>query len=365
MSRQFKMEWRQKLGYCTTCDERPVLLFNIKRHRLNPLWQNKQARTVAGECDKGVCLRCQKERLHQSTARSPVLTAVVSRSTSGSNHNATNHRQTSNSTLGSNATPSDFRSTVSAESLRYTSHQSSRPGTLPLRSKSNDDVIMAAATSAHHNSHQQSSNHNSRLLPSGNNRRVPHRAALRGGDSHHHTYHQPSTIDELNQSGSEMHVPAFVRPMKRMSSLRQMSSSNFSAASSISLDVSVPSLEEEHMSDLNVASSSSGHNNHYVTDDESKGNFTSLSGQNQTTHPLVSNDEIMDQLRDLLGDLHGNPAMAADVLLNAMKQNAERESIQVFLLESLQGHVPAAHVEGSVSDFLGSLCILYFVGSLS
>ena len=69
MTREVKLEWRQKLGYCTTCTERPVLLFTLKRSRLNPLWQNKQPRSVPGECENGVCLRCQREQ--QQNHRQP------------------------------------------------------------------------------------------------------------------------------------------------------------------------------------------------------------------------------------------------------------------------------------------------------
>ena len=64
MSREEKFEWRQKLGYCTTCTERPVLLFKMKRGRLNPLWKSKEPRTVPGECENGVCFRCQIGRAH-------------------------------------------------------------------------------------------------------------------------------------------------------------------------------------------------------------------------------------------------------------------------------------------------------------
>jgi hypothetical protein len=61
VSKDAKALHRSKLGYCTTCPGVPVLLFDIKRSKLNPLWSSKQPRTVDGKVLDGCCLRCAKE----------------------------------------------------------------------------------------------------------------------------------------------------------------------------------------------------------------------------------------------------------------------------------------------------------------
>lgn len=61
MSRDQKAGLRQSFGYCTTCTGVPILLFDIRKSRLNPLWISKNPRTMEGECLKGQCLRCKTE----------------------------------------------------------------------------------------------------------------------------------------------------------------------------------------------------------------------------------------------------------------------------------------------------------------
>ena len=60
MSHEQKREMRGKLGYCMTCPGVPVLLFDVKRSRLNPLWTTKQPLTVDGQCRNGHCLKCEE-----------------------------------------------------------------------------------------------------------------------------------------------------------------------------------------------------------------------------------------------------------------------------------------------------------------
>jgi hypothetical protein len=61
ISKDAKVLHRSRLGYCTTCPGVPVLLFDIKKSKLNPLWSTKQPRTVDGKVLNGSCLRCAKE----------------------------------------------------------------------------------------------------------------------------------------------------------------------------------------------------------------------------------------------------------------------------------------------------------------
>lgn len=62
MSKQTKTALRKQYGYCVICPLVPVLLFDIRRSRMNPLWISKKPRTVEGECLEGRCLKCKPEQ---------------------------------------------------------------------------------------------------------------------------------------------------------------------------------------------------------------------------------------------------------------------------------------------------------------
>ena len=62
ISKQMKLDLRKQLGYCLTCSHIPVLLVDIRRSRINPLWISKKPRTADGECIEGRCLRCSPKR---------------------------------------------------------------------------------------------------------------------------------------------------------------------------------------------------------------------------------------------------------------------------------------------------------------
>lgn len=59
LTKDAKALLREQHGYCMTCPGVPVLLYQIKRSRLNPLWSSRKPRTAEGECTNGVCLRCE------------------------------------------------------------------------------------------------------------------------------------------------------------------------------------------------------------------------------------------------------------------------------------------------------------------
>lgn len=355
MSREVKLEWRQKLGYCTTCDERPVLLFTFKRSRMNPLWKTKEARSVPGECENGVCLRCQKEREQLEQQRRETAARISAPATNNSAWTGT--RQVSNSTLGSTFNNDYTSRSNSADSTRFASlhhHHASHPSRIGrnagretpskprLRSMSHEDMLL---TSTNHAGSFLSTNGNgqrsvSRHL-SGNQRqaaRSDHRAAIlpRGGHEQNATPHlHPSTIDEMNQSMSEMlPVPTLISPQKRPMNSRQMSTTELSVASSLSCEFSVRSLGEESMSSLNNNTSAEGHR--------------AASETVTVVSDTSAENNIKDQLRGLLADMRSNPVMTADVLLHAMKSNADKDSIQMFCLENI--HLPPQAVSDTVSN---------------
>ena len=338
MSREVKLEWRQKLGYCTTCTERPNLLFTFKRSRMNPLWKIKEPRSVPGECDKGVCLRCQKEKEQLEQQQRALLAKISAPAT---NNNAlTGNRQVSNSTLGSTANNDYISRSNSTDSIRFPSQQQQlqqsrigrnpvreTPYNAPLRSMSNEDMMLG---SAHHAGSFVSANGSTQrsMTPrlSGNQRlvRSDHRSALLPRGSHEQnttSQFHPSTIDEMNQSMSELlPVPTYISPQKRPTSSRQMSTTDFSVASSLSCDFSVRSLGEEGVLDLPCTAD--GHR--------------PASGTATVVSDTSTEANLKEQLRELLDDMKSNPSMAADVLLHSMKANADKEGIQFFCLKNMQ-----------------------------
>ena len=58
ISREEKAVLRKQHGYCMTCQDVPVLLVEVQRSRMNPLWSSKKPRSADGECLDGKCLRC-------------------------------------------------------------------------------------------------------------------------------------------------------------------------------------------------------------------------------------------------------------------------------------------------------------------
>jgi hypothetical protein len=62
ISKQMKMDLRKQNGYCGTCPLVPVLLVDIRRSRINPLWISRKPRTKEGECLEGRCLKCSRDK---------------------------------------------------------------------------------------------------------------------------------------------------------------------------------------------------------------------------------------------------------------------------------------------------------------
>jgi hypothetical protein len=67
MSESEIRDLRQRQGYCLTCAGDPVKLFEIKRSKMNPLYQKKEPIQVANQSLDGVCLKCSP--LHQQNTR--------------------------------------------------------------------------------------------------------------------------------------------------------------------------------------------------------------------------------------------------------------------------------------------------------
>jgi hypothetical protein len=61
MKREQKEALREKHGFCTECVGLPVQLYEIKKNKLNPLWQSKISLDVKGQCMSGKCYVCHPD----------------------------------------------------------------------------------------------------------------------------------------------------------------------------------------------------------------------------------------------------------------------------------------------------------------
>eukprot|EP00521_Asterionellopsis_glacialis_P010132 CAMPEP_0195300814 /NCGR_PEP_ID=MMETSP0707-20130614/28173_1 /TAXON_ID=33640 /ORGANISM="Asterionellopsis glacialis, Strain CCMP134" /LENGTH=758 /DNA_ID=CAMNT_0040363613 /DNA_START=191 /DNA_END=2464 /DNA_ORIENTATION=+ len=52
---------REKRGYCRTCPEEPVQLYDIRKGEISTSWSSRIPRSVEGECFVGVCLICHPD----------------------------------------------------------------------------------------------------------------------------------------------------------------------------------------------------------------------------------------------------------------------------------------------------------------
>jgi hypothetical protein len=62
LTNSHKRSEREKLGYCQECQGMPILLYHVKKSRMNPLWVTKEPRAVAGECARGICFVCYPDK---------------------------------------------------------------------------------------------------------------------------------------------------------------------------------------------------------------------------------------------------------------------------------------------------------------
>lgn len=59
MTKEHVKELREHHGFCTSCPNEPVKLFEIKKSKINPLFRGKEAIDVLHESYNGVCLKCK------------------------------------------------------------------------------------------------------------------------------------------------------------------------------------------------------------------------------------------------------------------------------------------------------------------
>lgn len=59
MSKQSKTDLRKQYGYCLSCPLVPILIRDVRKSRINPMWISKKPRSIRGESFEGKCLKCQ------------------------------------------------------------------------------------------------------------------------------------------------------------------------------------------------------------------------------------------------------------------------------------------------------------------
>lgn len=61
MSHEHIKEIRERQGYCLTCPNEPIQLFDIKKSKINPLFRAKEAIDSIHESYNGICLKCNPQ----------------------------------------------------------------------------------------------------------------------------------------------------------------------------------------------------------------------------------------------------------------------------------------------------------------
>lgn len=75
-------ELRQRQGFCVTCPGDPVKLYDVKRSKINPLYQKKEPIQVSNQSVNGICLKCnpvnqQAGRRGSGTLNADMLAGMV------------------------------------------------------------------------------------------------------------------------------------------------------------------------------------------------------------------------------------------------------------------------------------------------
>jgi hypothetical protein len=101
MSHEHIKEMRERQGYCLTCPNEPVQLFEIKKSKINPLFRSKEAIDSIHVSYNGICLKCNPQLdPHLMIRREHLQKTMSQRSSMGTKNSSmdlTNSRSRSNS----------------------------------------------------------------------------------------------------------------------------------------------------------------------------------------------------------------------------------------------------------------------------
>jgi hypothetical protein len=136
VGRDEKESQRKQLGYCLSCQDDPVLLIEINRSRMNPMWSTKKPRTADGECLNGKCLRCHPTLASRRSTRLAGRQALISipslRSVCSSESQCSSGSNEGDGFSRSNHSSQSLRSAESAPAFR-------NPNRPPLRTAHSSD----------------------------------------------------------------------------------------------------------------------------------------------------------------------------------------------------------------------------------
>jgi hypothetical protein len=227
MSRDEKVVLRQSFGYCTTCMGVPILLFDIRKSRLNPLWMSKKPRTMEGECLDGQCLPCKPAgtpgiRLSGAPSARSIRSRSSSFATSESSHSQ-EPQGIDRATHDGEIPPTSDR--VNSESLRAASGAFSPTAVLaassqnaPQRQLSNDQQAIPNESSRSTVSLGRSfPSRSSRSISSGSNPRVPIRRTPLSSRSEHavRTARAERAISSISAQDERLHHQSASTPNLR------------------------------------------------------------------------------------------------------------------------------------------------------
>lgn len=336
ISKDAKALNRSRLGYCTTCPGVPVLLFDIKKSRLNPLWFSRQPRTVDGEVLDGRCLRCAKENDSRGSLM-PSRSFEITREITDIRPESLSRRPSGDSSVESRRSWTSDRGSV----VSMPSNETSRRAP-PSRSYSEH-------IPHHHSSNLNglATNRSMRIAPS---RRIPVSRVPSTGQLRRKTSNTSlSGDDSIVSNTSQRSIPRLDFGGAALGISLHRDDSIGSAASFVSVletvddttDVPSEYVVDQDMTQPALVPS-------FVSSDASTSTGTGSSiNQECTTSPEANSfrdeekeddeEEVIQHLQLLVHELQDAESydVMAEVIVNAMKTNETKEDVQVYCIKAI------------------------------
>ncbi len=336
-------ELRKRHGYCMECSGEPVRLFNVRKSRINPLWSQKEPRTVEGESFNGQCISCHPEL---DPRRSRRRLASLRRESSRYILNSSNRSSHSHASCMSGAThQAEDLANSAAQRSPVSSRSKTPPEERPLSSPEKearrlqrealDDTGNASGTRA------------ARLKSTENN--PPNSSTLHTELS---STDSPSsdivvTRSEVSTSRPAQPPDTYRQPNEKLKLCRNLSRSTpilitpppEAARPFAQRDQSVASLESRSPPSDEDCKKDPDADFKKTDDDEDDGHNSKTSWQDSGSSPAEAavdeTENIIEGLHSLVADMMGaqEPDFLAEIILNAMRSYPYEERIQAFALQ--------------------------------
>lgn len=319
VSIEAKKALREKLGYCLDCPGHPVLLFDVKRSRLNPLWFSKKPRTEEGVCGDGKCLRCETNKSHKHRRGGP-------------------RRKTSERSLGASSTTSAC--SVQSSRSGVSTNRSSRQLTMPRMHRSSSAMELGTSCPS---------------TPVRFGSKTARRGSIANCESWRSLRQSQTTTKRRSSTGvghlydsSRSPCSPYQKSPKSNSSLSSQSITERRRIENISI---LSESEHSRMSQRSVLSMES-------TDslDKSEHSFAqSLIGHSVSCDNKVPERQVekVEEIKALLHDISSSDddMMFAEIVAETMKLSASKCAVQIACLEAI-----ANRFEDHLLDATTSLC---------